>query len=82
MSDDNTTGSTLALFGRNLVKLRDKQGWSVAELGELSGVAVDKVGQFERAEVPATLDDMRRLAGAFDVPLSTLLGFDERIDTP
>jgi transcriptional regulator with XRE-family HTH domain len=63
----------LALFGRNIVKLRNGAGLTVVELGEHSRLGTEKVEQFERGEVPATLVEMRKLAAVLGVNLPDLV---------
>lgn len=77
MSDEEKTRRVLILFGRNVAKLRNARGWTVAELGEQAGFSVESIEQLERGDVSATLEHMRRLAGAFQVPLSELVGMSE-----
>jgi transcriptional regulator with XRE-family HTH domain len=66
----------LALFGRNVVKLRTAAGLTAAELGERSGLGAEKVGQLERGETSATLIEMRKLAAVLGVNLRDLVGLD------
>lgn len=75
MIEDDKTRRVLIAFGRRLAELRRERGWSTADLAARSGLKLDSLTQFEGGEVSASLDDIRRLAGAFGVPLSELVDF-------
>jgi transcriptional regulator with XRE-family HTH domain len=52
---------------------RDLRGWSLADLGERSGVSKATISKIEREEVSPTAVILVRLAGAFDLTLAGLL---------
>src|SRR6202049_4608199 len=52
---------------------RDMRGWSLADLGERSGVSKATISKIEREEVSPTAVVLVRLAGAFDLTLAGLL---------
>jgi transcriptional regulator with XRE-family HTH domain len=52
---------------------RDMRGWSLADLGERSGVSKATISKIEREEVSPTAVILVRLAGAFDLTLAGLL---------
>jgi transcriptional regulator with XRE-family HTH domain len=62
-----------AQIARRLRLERDMRGWSLAELGERSGVSKATISKIERGEVSPTAVILVRLAGAFDLTLAGLL---------
>jgi transcriptional regulator with XRE-family HTH domain len=52
---------------------REMRGWSLADLGERSGVSKATISKIEREEVSPTAVILVRLAGAFDLTLAGLL---------
>src|SRR5262249_45712729 len=62
-----------AQLARRLRYERDMRGWSLAELGERSGVSKATISKIERGEVSPTAVILVRLAGAFDLTLAGLL---------
>jgi transcriptional regulator with XRE-family HTH domain len=62
-----------AQIARRLRLERDMRGWSLADLGERSGVSKATISKIERGEVSPTAVILVRLAGAFDLTLAGLL---------
>ncbi|SDR56983.1 transcriptional regulator, XRE family with cupin sensor [Rhizobiales bacterium GAS191] len=60
-------------IARRLRLERDMRGWSLADLGERSGVSKATISKIEREEVSPTAVILVRLAGAFDLTLAGLL---------
>lgn len=54
-------------------ELRDRRGWSQAELGRRAGVASSVISRAERGENTLTLRVLERLAKALDVKPRSLL---------
>lgn len=77
MSEQTTSQKALAVFGRNIVRMREERRWGTADLADRAGLAIEVVATYERGEASATLADSRRLAKAFDVALADLVGLDE-----
>ncbi len=65
------------LLARRLRLLRTARGWSQEVLAELSGVHRNYVGHLERAEINAGLDNLEKIAQAFDMPVHALLDFHD-----
>jgi transcriptional regulator with XRE-family HTH domain len=53
--------------------LRREKGWSQERLAEQCGLHRTYIGAIERSERNIGLDNLERLAKAFDIPVSTLL---------
>jgi transcriptional regulator with XRE-family HTH domain len=62
-----------AQIARRVRLERDLRGWSLAELGERSGVSKATISKIEREEVSPTAVILVRLASAFDLTLAGLL---------
>jgi transcriptional regulator with XRE-family HTH domain len=68
----------------SLVMLRDKQGWSQADLASKSGVSQVMIGKYERGEAAPSIDAAKKIADAFEVSLDHLVsegmlkGFDKK----
>ena len=62
-----------AQIARHLRLERELRGWSMADLGERSGVSKAMISKIERAEVSPTAGILVRLAGAFELTLAGLL---------
>lgn len=59
---------TCHYFGYQVVVLRERRGWTVAELATQSGCSVKRIAQIEDGDLSnATLRDVTALAVAFDV---------------
>jgi len=64
-------------FGERVRALRKAAGWTLAQLGERSGLALSTISKAERGIIALTYDSILRLAYAFDMEMSELLS-----DTP
>jgi len=66
-----------AIFARQVRQLREKRGWSQAELGKQLGKHGHKLGQARIAAIEATgsvtIDQVQAFAGAFGVPVEVLV---------
>jgi transcriptional regulator with XRE-family HTH domain len=65
-------------FGPRLAQLRERRGWSRAQLAESSGMEIDTIEQIESEQLSPRLDELRRLAGGFGLQVSEL--FEDRDD--
>jgi transcriptional regulator with XRE-family HTH domain len=61
------------VLGRNLKRLRTRQGYSLDRLAELSGVSRAMIGQIETAKSVPTISLLSRVAKALDVEFASLL---------
>lgn len=52
---------------------RKKRKLTIKELAELSGMSISYISQIERGEIDPSLSSLRKIAGAFHVPLYMLL---------
>jgi transcriptional regulator with XRE-family HTH domain len=64
---------TTAQLARRIRLEREARGWSLAELGERSGVSKAAISKIEREEASPTAALLVRLASAFDLTLAGLL---------
>lgn len=64
----------LRLFGRQLSKLREEKGLSIAELASRSGLDPKDISAIEAGEKDFHITDIFRLATALGVGPSQLLG--------
>lgn len=62
-----------ALVGAALRQARTAAGWSMGELARRSGVSQPYISQVERGKFSPSLSTLYRLAGAMDVPTSSLV---------
>ena len=76
MTISDKTQQARVSFGRKLKELRGWRGWSLEELAENAGIQADALAQIERGETTTRLEDMRRLAGAFGVSMTALVGLE------
>jgi transcriptional regulator with XRE-family HTH domain len=67
-------------FGPRLAQLRERRGWSPAQLAESSGLDVGQIEQIEREEFSPRLAELRQLAGGLGLQLSEL--FEDRKAEP
>lgn len=67
-------------FGRRLVELRKRLGWSQEELSLESGLARSYVGGVERGQRNIALVNICRLAAALGVKPYRLLDFDSETE--
>jgi transcriptional regulator with XRE-family HTH domain len=63
-------------LGRSVRELRERRGWSQAELAKASGMTQSAVARFEAGGTVPTLAVLERLAAALDVSLR--VGFEPR----
>jgi transcriptional regulator with XRE-family HTH domain len=62
---------------------RQQRGWTQAQLAQVSGISLGYIKQLEGGHKPnPTQDTLNKLARAFSVPVSTLLGEDDEFATP
>lgn len=59
-------------IGRRIRSYRIRLDLSQEKLAELSGCHPTHIGQLERGEKNATLESIEKVAGALNIPLSTL----------
>ena len=62
------------LLARKLRVLRFVRGWSQEQLAAASGLHRTYISSIERAERNVSLDNIEKLADAFDLPIKDLLG--------
>ena len=60
--------------GKIITDLRDKKGWSQAELADNSGVSRVMIGKYERSEAAPSIDAAKKIADALEVSLDNLVG--------
>jgi transcriptional regulator with XRE-family HTH domain len=72
--DDHRVAS--GAFGPRLAQLRERRGWSLAQLTESSGLDIDTIEQIEREEYSPRLLELRQLASGLDLHVSEL--FEDR----
>ena len=65
-------------LGERVRKLRKEMGWSQENLGERAGLHPTYVGGIERGERNVSLENLSRLAAAFDLSLSELFEFPSK----
>ncbi len=63
------------LLGQKIRKLRQEMDWSQEKLGERANLHPTYVGGIERGERNVSLENLSRLAAAFDLSLSELFEF-------
>jgi transcriptional regulator with XRE-family HTH domain len=66
-------GRARILLATRVRMLRARYGWSQERLAEVSGLHRNYIGHIERAELNIGLDNLERLAHAFDVPVAEML---------
>ncbi len=64
-------------FGERVRALRKAAGWTLAQLGERSGLALSTISKAERGIIALTYDSILRLAYAFNMEMSELLAGDK-----
>jgi transcriptional regulator with XRE-family HTH domain len=62
-----------SLLARRIRILRATRGWSQETLAELSGLHRSYISGIERAQRNVSLDNIEKIAHAFEVPLVSLL---------
>ena len=60
------------MVGTRLRALRQARGWSLTQLSRAAGVSAGLLSQVERGQTDPSLDTLRKLAKALDVPLFSL----------
>ena len=60
--------------GKIITDIRDKKGWSQADLVTNSGVSRVMIGKYERGEAVPSIDAARKIADALEVSLDHLVG--------
>lgn len=60
--------------GKIITDLRDKKGWSQADLAEVSKVSRVMIGKYERGDAVPSIDAAKKIADAFGVSLDYLVG--------
>ena len=60
--------------GKIITDIRDKKGWSQADLGKLVGTSGDIIGKYERDEVKPSIEVASKIADALEVSLDYLVG--------
>ncbi|MCF7838808.1 MAG: XRE family transcriptional regulator [Candidatus Marinimicrobia bacterium] len=58
--------------------LRREQGWTIAQLGERANVSTAVISKLERNRSAVELDTLQRLARAFEMSVTELVGLAER----
>ncbi|MGI6030161.1 MAG: helix-turn-helix domain-containing protein [Eubacteriales bacterium] len=67
-------------FGENLAMLRKKKGLTKAGLGKLLDVSATSIGYWEKGKTKPKLDMMNKLADILEVPVSSLMNWDEEFN--
>ena len=62
------------MLARKLRVLRFMRGWSQEQLAAASGLHRTYISSIERAERNVSLDNIEKLADAFELPIKDLLG--------
>jgi len=60
-------------FGRRLLALRKRKGWSQPELGKKFGTSGPIIGRYERGEMTPSTEVAKKLADIFGVTLDYLV---------
>jgi len=68
------------LIARRMRTLREKRGFSLAALAELSGVGRSTISLIERGESSATATVLDKLASALGVPLASLFEPEDEVE--
>ena len=64
---------TRRLLAQKLKLLRFTRGWSQEVLAELSGLHRSYISEIERQQINISLDNLEKLADAFEISVGTLL---------
>jgi transcriptional regulator with XRE-family HTH domain len=81
MPDIFSSQSIQQQLAKKIRVLRVSRGWSQEVLAELSGLHRNYIGHVERAEVNIGLNNLAKIARAFEVPVYELLKMDD-LDIP
>lgn len=66
-------------IGREVRALRKKQGLTVSDLAEITGISVGMLSKIENGNTSPSLTTLQVMADAFSVPITTFFrGFEER----
>lgn len=65
-------------FHEKIVHFRKQKGWSQADLGKRIGIHVGHISRIEHGKATTSVDVLRKIAAAFEVPTDYLL--DESAD--
>lgn len=68
----------LAVVGSRIRELRGSRGFTLARLAELTGLSKGLISQVERDITDPSLETLRRIARALDLPLFSLFREDEQ----
>ena len=60
--------------GKIIAELRDKKGWSQADLATKSSVSRVMIGKYERDEAVPSIDAAKKIADALEVSMDNLVG--------
>ena len=76
--------STRRILAKKIKLLRFSRGWSQETLAELCGFCRSYIANIESGKHNVSLDNLERLAEAFEVPIAELLNpdFNLRIEQP
>jgi len=76
--------STRRILAKKIKLLRFSRGWSQETLAELCGFCRSYIANIESGKHNLSLDNLERIAGAFEVPIAELLNpdFNLRIEQP
>jgi transcriptional regulator with XRE-family HTH domain len=66
------TTTARQMLARNIRRLRKERGWSQEMLAEKSGLHRTYVGDIERLERNVSVDNIDKLARAFNIPVQDL----------
>lgn len=72
MSNNMMTITARQVLAHNIRQLRKARGWSQEILAEKSGLHRTYVGDIERVERNVSVDNIEKLARAFNVPVKDL----------
>ncbi len=86
MSNNEKAGitSTRRILAKKIKLLRFSRGWSQETLAELCGFSRSYIANIESGKHNLSLDNLERIAEAFEVPIAELLNpdFNLRIEQP
>ena len=76
--------STRRILAKKIKLLRYSHGWSQETLAELCGFSRSYIANIESSKHNVSLDNLERIAQAFEVPIAELLNpdFNLRIEEP
>ena len=76
--------STRRILAKKIKLLRYSRGWSQGTLAELCGFCRSYIANIESGKHNVSLDNLERIAQAFEVPIAELLNpdFNLRIEQP